>query len=814
MKSPLYQTIILSMFLALLLFSISYAQTEWSVIISKNQLKNEAIKVSLEDLEEKGKEFGLTFNVLNKNNKSCKHVIVVGDSDRNRVTAGLIKKGKISLKGVDNPDGYEIFTKIIDGSKTIIVAGGSLIGDVNGVYWILDRLRVFGNLPDINVKREPALKIRYTRVQMKSKEDIRRALRYGLNLVYGDNPLKLIPWDAEPERTENEKNRKKTRELIKYAHALHLKFLSFGTDFTYHPALLEEFGAALSPSDPFFWQAVQAKYRRLLKALPDLDGIATFTGEEQSYWGNYKTFDPMHNGEGCDWSLEKRYRTFVKKVYNVVVGEFDKIYHHRTWNTNCYEQQARPEVYQKIFTDDVPTKNLYLIPSFTQNDRWWHQRYNPTFNVTPHNMLAVLEPMNYYESSKSNLFATFPGQYFQAGLQTILEVENSNLKGVSFDLWSPDDYNTSSLTAYTVFRLEWDYLESPRDIAEDFCSIHFGRSAAKDMAEIYLLSPVAYKYGLFIEPVAYGHFNSLPHIRVGTFPAQGYPSIDNGKAHIDFLRKIYLRCKPWIPETFTYLDHGRKVANTMKEKYEQVKHLIADNKLANDVENRLDMTRLFIKTNNLYVKTAFAYFEYRDDPTKENKLKLSNLFTELRDTRTDFTEIPGFGYQLFGVNQLLDNVEQALEDLTYSERKLADAPNQVEIEETIAIQQEKYAKILKKYSKDAVKFLHWQGRVDGRDILKISGKNIEVEHLRWDHIYFKDYEFFNPLPREKVTVIPRDIESRPMHPFILEQPAAENDYTVKVYLYDVPGGAGWCKFDLYYIPKTPDELGLRIPWQK
>ena len=101
---------------------------------------------------------------------------------------------------------------------------------------------------------------------------------------------------------------------------------------------MEEFGASLSPADPRLWDAVQAKYRRLLQAMPELDGVATFTGPEQSYWGDYKTFDPMHDGENCDWSLAKRYRTFVMKVRDVVGGEFGKFLMHRTWVTNSHEQ--------------------------------------------------------------------------------------------------------------------------------------------------------------------------------------------------------------------------------------------------------------------------------------------------------------------------------------------------------------------------------------------------------------------------------------------------------------------------------------------
>ncbi|VAX27508.1 hypothetical protein MNBD_IGNAVI01-1397 [hydrothermal vent metagenome] len=807
----------LTLFLYILIFATPAFGQEiesWQIVVSKSLMNDEAVKVVLNDLQETGKQFDLQFEIVNSWEDISNNSIIVGDESRNEYTANLVKKGTVRLNGVDDPEGYEIVSAVTEGHRVVVVAGGSTIGDVYGLYWIWDRIRVYKNIPELNVKREPSLKIRYTRIQVKSKEDIRRALRWGLNLVYGESPLALIPWDSEPERTQNKNNRIKTKELIEYAHSLNMKYLPFGTEFTYHPSLLKKYNASLSPSDPLFWDAVQAKYRLLMQAMPELDGVAVFTGEEQSYWGNYKTFDPMHDGENCDWSLEKRYRVFVKKVYDVVVGEFGKIYHHRTWITNSFEQHSQPEIYQRIFTDDVPTKNLYLIPSFTQNDRWWHQRYNPTFNLTPHNMLVVMESMNYYESSKSNIFPTFPGYYFQSGLRSDIEVPNSNLKGLSFDMLPTDDYKSKSLTSYTVFRLGWNYLEDPEEIVRDFCSIHFGRTASDGMAEIYSLSPVAYKYGLFIEPVAYGGFNSLPQIRVGTFPALGYPHIDNGKAHIEFLRKIYLSCKPWITETLSQLDHGLETANTMNRKYKHVKSQIADKKLADDIENQLKMTRLFIKTNNLYVKTAFAYFEYIDKPTEPNRRKLSRLYDALQQTRSSFMETPGFGYKLFGVDQLLINVEEALNDLITAKQLLKNAPSSAQIEKIISEQQKIYVKVLKENEKEAVKILHWEGRVDGRDIIKIKGEHLEIEHLRWDPMYFKDYDILNPLPKRVVTVIPKDIESRPMHPFILEQPSKENNYTVKVYLYDVPGGAGWCKFDLYYISKSPEELGLKIPWQK
>ncbi|MFH1739278.1 MAG: hypothetical protein ABIH23_09760 [bacterium] len=787
-----------------------YAGTEWSILVSAANGEEEGIKVAVADLVNTGKQFDVIFNIDTDTTESFTNAIIVGDTFRNRITADLQEKGIIRLEGVEDPEGYEIITITKDDAKTIVVSGGSVLGDVYGLYWIWDRLRVFKELPEINVKREPVLKYRYTRISVNSKEDIRTALRYGLNLVYGMNPLSLVPWSAEPERTENEKNRQITKELADYAHSLHLKFLAIGTDFTYHPSILEEFGASLSPSDPCFWDAVQAKYRRLFQAMPELDGMKTFLGEEQAYWGNYQTFDPIHAGEGCDWSLEKRYRTFVKKLYNVVVGEFDKLYLQRTWVTNCYEQQSQPEVYKKIFTADVPIRNLFLIPSFTQNDRWWYQAYNPTLNLTPHHMMAVFEPMDYHAGS--NVFPTFPGQYFQAGMQTILDVKESNLKGASLDVPGGDDWGTRSVTAYTVSRLEWDYHEDVRTIATDFCSIHFGKAAAAGMADIYLMSPVAYKYGLYIEPAAYGAFNSLPHIRVGQFIAEGYPRIDNGKEHIEFLRTLYLRCKPWIPETLDGLDHGFETAKAMEKDYQSVKPLIEDPELANQVETSLKLTRLLIQTNNLYVRTFLSYFTYREHPTSQNRALLQQSSTELKDIRKEFIETPGFGYQLFGVDQLLSNVDQILEDFTAAEERLAKAFTSQQIEAVVSEQQRKYVEVMKEFPKEAIKILHWEGRVDGRDIIRIRDKQIEIEHLRWDPMYFKDYTILNPLPKQAVTVIPMDIESRPMHPFILRQPSSENDYTASVYLYDIPGGAGWCKFDLYYIAKSPKELGLEIPW--
>jgi len=799
---------------------LSHAAEAWSIVINKTLQQDEAIRIAVSDLQKTGVELGLSFRIADDEKSPHNNAIIVGDQNRNKLTARLLKSEKISLQGVRNEQGYEIITQIVDGQKRIIVSGGSLLGDVYGLYWIWDRMRVHHALPDINIKREPDLPVRLSLAwgrrgsSGESQEEMRNALRYSINWVSGPAILDLVPWDSEPEKRQNARNRDKTRELIRYAHSLHMQYFSFANEFTFHPSLLKEYGASLSPCDPCFWDAVQAKFRRLLQALPELDGIELCNDDISGFWDDYRAYDVMHESPECEWPLEKRFRTFVKKIYTVVVNEFDKTYFHFTWSLVSYEQHNQPDVFRKIFTKDVPVKNLYLIPKITAADRWWFQPYNPTFNLTPHNTLVGFETMNYYEGSESHIFPTFPGQYFQAGLQTITRSTDHNVKGSGYLAGAlQDGWDTRNLTAYVLYRLSWDIDENIRQIAKDFCAIHFGVAAAEKMAEIYLLSPVAYQYGLHIEPVSYGKFNSFVHMRVGVFPVMGYAGIDAGKEHIDFLHEIYLRCKPWKAEMLMYLSHGLATAEQMAEKFKTAKPLLAEESLAEDMESSLRMTQLLIATNVQYVKSLFAYFEYRENPTEAQQDTLTHHYAQLVETVDAFKGARGFNYQLYGIEQLMNSAKQMLQDRVRAEESLAKAPSRAEIEKTLSAQQRKYAQVLQDHQSQATKFMHVEVDVDGRDILFIKGNRHWIEHLQWDPPLIKEAQFFAPLPPKALTVIPCDLYSRPIHPFIFEQPSAANDFTVKVYLYDVPGGKDWMKFDLYFIDKTPEELGLDIPWQ-
>ncbi|MBN1348821.1 hypothetical protein JXJ21_05380 [candidate division KSB1 bacterium] len=786
---------------------------KWHVFMSKTQAEDRALQLAVEDLKTTASQFGIELKLVSDAKKLVANSIIVGNTANNTLTASLCKEGLIELSEMEDPQGYEILITNIDGKKVLLCAGGSVSGDVYGLYWIWDRLRIKRCIPDISVKHIPGLKIRYAGGG--SKEALRDALRYRATWVTAPFSVnQLVPWDAEPERSQNEVNREQAREFIDYAHQLHLKVLVYEDEFSYHPSLMEEFKAKPTPSDPLFWDVVQAKYRRLLQIMPELDGIRIRTGESTRIGGNFKGIDVMHEGEDCDWSLAKRYRTYVRKMHTVIVGEFDKIYFQRTWVTSIHEQHSQAQVYREIFTDEVPTEKLYLSPYLSQTDRFFHQPYNPTFNQTPHDMVVLLATLDYHARTGNAVFPCFPGQYYQGGMQTILMPKSNNLKGSMFGLPRADDWDTQTVTAYTASRLSWNPYDDLESIARDLAAMHFGEKVADRMAEILLQSPVAYKYGIYIEPVAYGDFRSLPHLRLTNFSAKGFPRLDSGKQHIDFLRQIYLRCKPWLTETLMYLDHGLNVATEMTEKFQTLKHDIDDAQLAGSIENSLELTRMLIQTNTLYVKTFFAYFAFQEQPSDISRQQLYNRSLDLKKSMSDFLETPGCDYELAGMEQLLKNVEQMLEDPETAMQRLRDAPAPEEINLIIAREQEKYIDALKIHSEKAVKFLHWRGRVDGRDLILVKGDTLKVKHLRYDPIQEMSHNFLKPLPAEAVTIIPRDIQSRSFHPFVLEQPSAENDFTATIYLSDYPcTGYSWWEFELYYIPQSPEALGLQVPWK-
>jgi hypothetical protein len=804
----------LSLAALVLLGQVQTAQCgeSWTIVTGAEHKNNAAVMAGIDDLRTDGQKLGLRFRLVHETPGTLDQLIVVGDAVRNSVTAKLARAQGVRLDPVTHAEGFQIRTLPTEGGRLIVIAGGSVLGDTYGLYWLWDRMRVYKRIVDLNLVRAPAFPIRFAGAD--SPLEVRNALRHTANWVSSGNILDLVPWKVEPERTRNEMHRQRIQKLIEAAHAHQMKFLARCDEFSYHPVLLKEFGATLDSTNPALWEALQTKYRRLLQAMPELDGVQIRTGELTQVFDPYGAFDVMHGVSESRWGLEQRYRRFVKKMHDVIVDEFDKIYFQRTWVTNATEQHSSPEVFKKTFADDVPTRNLYLSPYMSLADRWYYQPYNPTFNLTPHSMVVLLASLDYHAHAGVNVFPSFPGQYHQGGLQTILSAKECNLRGVQFDVPTRPGWNTGALTAYTVFRLAWNPNEDIRQIAEDFAAIHLGREVATHMAEILLLSHSAYKDGIYVKPVAEQiRGNTLPHLRLTIFQVRGVPEMDKGRAHMQWLKSsMYAPSKGHIDEAVEHLDRGLDAAIRMEEQYGKIADRVANKALAEQVGESLKLTRWLVQTNNLYVKTCFAYFQYRADHHSVNRAELSETLAALKSARENFVKAPGFCYELYGVDQLIKNADDALNDLEKAESTLADAADAAQIDQAIAVQQEQHSRTLAKHPK-AIKVLRWQGNVDGKDILHIRGKHVQIQHVSGDSIAKAAHELFRPLPEKEVTVLIEDLNSEELHPFVLEQPTAENRYTAKIYMFDKPPGYGRWVLRVYFLDESPDNLRVSNPWQ-
>ncbi|MCX8065200.1 MAG: hypothetical protein N3G21_08515 [Candidatus Hydrogenedentes bacterium] len=808
----------------LLLTILNNSTEEWLLIPPNNHNSYRGYQIAIESLVKESTELGIEIKVIYDDQVLPNgNLILVGNSETNTLVSRVLKDFHLAIEALSEEE-FLINTIYTDkNNKILLVVGGSPIGEAYGVFYLLDKIKIRSTIPEINCKLSPQFLIRQAPGWGKisrggaSIEEINTSFRYGFNWVSGLNVLSLVPWESEPENEENKINREKTKELIQYAHSLGMKYFAFSNEFTYHPSLFESAeGDPPSPCEEEFWKKLQKKYDLLFTALPELDGVEICLDDISGFWGNYRPYDLLHSNSGCKMCYEERYKTFLKKMHEVIVQKHKKVYFHKNWGLREYEIHCQPDIYKKVFTADVPTDNLYVIIKITRGDRWWYQQFNSTFNLTPHKTVMLFEPMNYYEAGDSNIFPTFSAEYFQKGIQYVLAHDNSNLCGISFvGGVRADDWSTLSMYVYALYRLLFEPNGDIFQIAKDYCSQIFGPTNAEDMAKVLMNSPLFYKYGLHIEPISYGRFNSFLHMRVGEFVTEGYPLIDLGRDHLMFLQEVYFKSSPWREATIYQLQYGLNKSNSMLELINSLEQSQTKMKsILEKAKGQMNMTKHLISTNLNYVSTTFSFFDYLNEPTETTKQSLYQSVTKLKNTLEAFKLIPGFNYKVDAIEILLEHSERALKDIAFEKKLLQNIPKRREIEELIAKQQELYQAYFSEHKNNMEKLARIDILVDGQDLLYIRGENLLIKHLKWDPPILQKSEFYMPLPQKKVIVIPIPIASRLLHPFILSHPSPDNNFTATIYIDDREGGYARFVFDLYIWDFDITHTDLIDDWKK
>ena len=103
---------------------------EWKLCLGPDAMKDAAIHSAVEDLQRDGEPMGIAFRVANKAPSTLANVIVVGDATRNPAAVAITRQAAITLGDMTDPQGYEIVTEPVDNGRVMVVAGGSLLGDV------------------------------------------------------------------------------------------------------------------------------------------------------------------------------------------------------------------------------------------------------------------------------------------------------------------------------------------------------------------------------------------------------------------------------------------------------------------------------------------------------------------------------------------------------------------------------------------------------------------------------------------------------------------------------------------------------------
>lgn len=255
----------MGLFMVQSVYPVGFTQEapQWQLIPGESNRDDIALKLAIADVPAAAAQAGITVTESDGARPAAVNRILVGDAARNALVAAMVRDGIVELKGAVHPQGFEMRTvRDSAGNTTIVVAGDAVVGDVYGMYWLWDRIRVFKAIPELNLVRAPALGIRAGGGLRESS--LKQALRYTVNWVIGVDGNALVPWDAEPLRSANEKNREETQRLTALAHALHMKYLADVDAFSCHPDDLRRFGASLTPSDP-----IQHAQTTVFNSLPE-----------------------------------------------------------------------------------------------------------------------------------------------------------------------------------------------------------------------------------------------------------------------------------------------------------------------------------------------------------------------------------------------------------------------------------------------------------------------------------------------------------------------------------------------------------------
>ncbi|MFH1739165.1 MAG: hypothetical protein ABIH23_09160 [bacterium] len=686
--------------------------------------------------------------------------------------------------------------------------GSSPSGVAAGLVWLADRISATGRFPEETVVLSPAFKRHFANIQPPSdilgdesnpgfsKEEERtcnmllEAVLYGATdlLTYGRNQLAWVGSGEAPE--EVLQRRAAYKNYIRLAHDFGLRVFLVGDELIYREDWFKAAGAELCTQDPQLWEMLREKIRSVLSAVPEADGILVRTGEVIPR-GELKSFDLVHHRcEREKRSIELIYQQIIQTVYGVVVGEYGKEYIHRTWVTSSHEQHSIAEVFQRIFTDEIPTENLIVSIKLTRTDQWQFQQLNPTFGQSPHRTNVEIETARFQRWGSPIM--DFAAERVASGMQFAL---HRGATSVSNSIWSEDSASVDA-ARYMIWRFAWNPDADVRGVVCDWTARRFGRKHATQVADVFLSLDKAVRNAWYVRPLAVTHWNPSPHVYVDRFALKGLPPWDRGAGQDRFLYELYLQAKPWIEDTLEEMDMGVEVWTKARDSFSEIVDELDDSRGARKVIHDLERGTYALKLNRAYMATVFACYAYRENPTSEKRQLLGERIEALKKALIEHKDNDGF-YGTTPIEVFLDVATKIHEDIDKAKAELASAPNQDEIHEMMQQTAEKDRTLLAQHL-EAKAVFRWSATLDGRDILYVTERECRIEHFVADPAGGIQQEFLAPFPQKGQYLI-RRIQGRG-YIYLMESPTPENNLTAKILVDDPLPSSDVHTFELCVIP--------------
>ncbi len=761
-----------------------------------------------------------------------------GQTDANRIIRVTLEEGTLPCEVVPGTlptveeQSHEISSDEQPGSVVTTVVGGGALGASYGLSWLRDRILTHAPWPPANEKRAPAFQQRFTFAWSKFVEsdeppyldleasrkrlqsqiaELDNALLVGATAVLVgayqylmpfDGPTEK-PWDRERHELRSAAARELFGELLRAAHARRLRIYARSDEFLYPPAWLEATGARLSTDDPKLWDALKSKYRGLLRELPELDGIATRTGEVLPH-GDWLAWDVIHTDD--DRSIEGNYRRYVNAMHDVVVGEFGKQFFHRIWVVNTWEQSSVPEIYARTFNDDVPMRNLILSIKLTTGDQWEWQPINPVFGQSPHATCAQVESaraQDYFSGPPD-----FAVEFVQAGLEWALE-----RGAVAFATAWTDVFQDRLVSGmeYVAWRLAWDPYQPVPRLCEEWLNATLDPAVSDRVARLLLDTDDIYREGFHIRGPSYHTWEPLVHVRTGWI-AKGTPWLDGGYGQHAFLRGQYLQAKPELEHGIGLMDeYTRRFSAWLQEYRGWIKELPDESK-GTWLLLILERGERALWMNRAYVRAFLRYFDYEDNSDEDHRrlatLAVEELERQLKDFESvSYEGVPGVGQYLGfhstntqGIRVFLDFARKGLRDLAALRADFAEGLDDAGVRALLARSQAENRRTVETQP-DAPLVLRWRGNIDGREILRVNfaERTSSMEHCYGDGPSQRECRI-EPLPGAPGAVAvkyTRGEERGWAH--VLEQATKENGYTLTVLLEDRRPGQGAHDIGFYWV---------------